>query len=755
LTFVFLLGLFFLSGASALVFQVAWLRLLALVVGVTVHAASAVLASFMGGLALGSWLGGHLADRARHPLRTFAVVELGIAISALAVPSALGAAAALYANLQPLAQEMGTPLAFVRLVSSAAVLLVPTTLMGASLPLLSRHVQAATPRADAVVSRIGALYAANTAGAITGTFVAGFVLIGAIGVTATTRAAAGLNVLVGVGALGLWWFSARHSWNRDSGVATRGAGQHATATGVQRVVLAIFALSGLAGLALEVVWFRLLVLFLPATIYAFTTMLGTVLLGIAVGSAIASWRVRTSTNPAQSLVRIQIATGVTILLSMAALAFTYRIGWRTSGMTQACILAMLPATMLMGATFPFGFSVWLENARNGIGGRVGLLYAVNVLGAVIGAVAGGFLLLPVLGTRGSLLVLSGVYIGCGCLLAAVSGGRRRALRAAAAGVATFVGAAWLLPDLYGSILARRYGRSERVVFYTEGMQTTVAVHDQASGQRVMYLDGLHQANDSAGMVRLHAEIGHLPMILHPEPRRALVIGLGGGVTAGAVASHASARVDVVELSSGVVEGSRYFATANGSILQKPNVRLHIGDGRNHLWLTSRRYDVLTADTIQPIHAGAGNLYSLEYFRLSRRVLNEGGLAVQWIGHREETHYKLIMRTFLAAYPHATLWADGGVMIGSLEPLIVSRAVYERRFRDPSARAALASGGLETFDRLLERYTAGPEEMQRFVGHGPVLTDDLPLLEYHRSIRNGGRAVDLSSLRGDVTRLLQP
>jgi len=745
-------ALFFLSGSSALVYQIVWLRLLALIVGVSVYAASAVLASFMGGLALGSWLGGRLADRLKHPLRAFGFVELGIAASALAVPAALHAAGTLYTLLHARAPDAVASLALIRVACSAVVLLVPTTLMGASLPLLARHVAG---RGSALATRIGLLYAANTAGGIAGAVLAGFVLIGGIGVTATTRYAAAINVIVGLSALAVSLAAGptpgetRDHPHRALQTDARAPG------GAERAVLIVFALAGLAGLALEVVWFRLLVLFLPATTYAFTTMLGTVLLGIAVGSALAASRVRRSSNPARSLSWIQISTGVLVILSMAALAYTYRIGWRTSGMIQACVVAMLPATTLMGATFPYGLAVWLKHGTNSVGARVGLLYAVNVCGAVVGAVAGGFLLLPLLGSRGSLLLLSAVYLGAGCLLTAASSGRRSCLRIAVIGCALFAAAGLVLPDLYASVLARRYPRGERLIFQEEGVQTTATVHHQPSGHNVLYLDGLHQANDSAPMVRVHAEIGHLPIVLHPDPQRALVIGLGGGVTAGAVASYPRTRIDIVELAGSVVSASRYFSQVNGGVLQKPHVRLQIDDGRNHLLLTQRRYDVVTADIIQPIHAGAGNLYSLEYFTLARRVMRQDALIVQWIGHREDLHYKLIMRTFLKAFPHTTLWADGSLMVGSLQPLGISRLAYERHVADPGVRFELARVGLDTFDALLRRYTAGPDEMRRFVGDGPILTDDRPLLEYHRSIRDSGPPVDLSSVRGDVRRHLQP
>lgn len=742
-----LVPLFLFSGASALVYQVAWLRLLSLIVGVTVHAASAVLASFMGGLALGAWLGGRIADRSRQPLRAFGLVEIGIAVSALAVPFALDATESIYASLHAALPHNGI-LTLIRFTCAGAVLLVPTTLMGASLPLLARHVQNRAGIDDSIVGRIGALYAANTTGGIVGIIAAGYFSIGAYGVTTTTRAAAAINLALGLIALALGSSGAGATASAAS-TAPAAPTPGAAVTRTQAAVLALFAVTGFIGLALEVVWFRLLVLFIPATTYAFTTMLATVLLGIALGSAIASARLRRTIDPAAALARVQIAAGIAVLLSMTALAITYRLGWRTSGMIQACVVAMLPATTLMGAIFPFGFAVWLKQSAADVGARIGQLYAVNVLGAVAGALAGGFVLLPWLGARASLLLLAGLYVLSGIVLAWTTAPRARAIRIAAAGSVLLVIAAVTLPDLYDAVRVRRYGATDRVIFRADGVQTTVAVHDEASGARVMYLDGLHQANDTGPMIRLHSEIGALALALHPAPRRALVIGLGGGVTAGAVAADPRVQVDVVELARGVVEGAAHFAGVNYDVLRAPNVNVRIDDGRNHLWLTEERYDIVTADTIQPIHAGAGNLYSREYFELSKRVLRDGGVTVQWIGHREDQHYRLIMRTFLAAYPNATLWADGGIMIGSVEPLALDRQVFERRFPTPEARAPLEAAGLASFDALLARFTAGPDEMRRFVGDGPLLTDDRPLLEYHRSLRNSGPQVDLSSLRSDV------
>lgn len=740
-------ALFLFSGFSALIYQIVWLRLLSLVFGVTVFAASAVLTSFMGGLAIGSWLGGRLADRVRRPLRAFAFVELGIAASALAVPAALGGAHALYAALHGRLPDAIVPLTAARLVCSGLVLLVPTTLMGASLPLLSRFVSS---QAGGNARRIGFLYAANTAGGILGTVLAGFSLIGGIGISASTRLAAAFNIAAGLGAVAL---ASRLEANGRAGVPEADTIPGGGSPG-PRAVLVVLAIAGFAGLALEVVWFRVLLLFLPATTYAFTTMLATVLAGIALGSLVAADTVERSPDPARGLARIQIATGVLVVLSIAVLAGTYGAGWLTMGLAPACIVALLPATTLMGATFPYGVAVWLKDAAGRVGSRVGILYAVNVCGAVAGSLAGAFLLLPLIGSRASLVVLGALYVVSGCLLVWSVFGTRPLLRTALAGGIAFSVAAAFVPDPFAAVIAQRYGRGEREMFRSEGVQTTATVHRQPAGRLVLYLDGLHQANDSDAMVRIHAEIGHLPMILHPDPSRALVIGLGGGVTAGAVAAHRRVATDVVELAGSVVRAASFFANVNGHVLGQPHVRLRTDDGRNYLSLTTGRYDVVTADIIQPIHAGAGNLYSREYFALARRVLKDGGLMLQWVGHREETHYKLIMRTFLEVFPSATLWSDGTLMVGSVQPLTISRSAFERRIADTDTRFALLQVGLESFEHLLARYTAGPDEMRLFVGEGPVLTDDRPLLEYHRSI-DAGRAVNVSSLRGDVMRHVRP
>ena len=216
--------------------------------------------------------------------------------------------------------------------------------------------------------------------------------------------------------------------------------------------------------------------------------------------------------------------------------------------------------------------------------------------------------------------------------------------------------------------------------------------------------------------------------------------------------HPDAAIDVVELSSSVLRGAAFFAHANDHVLARPNVRVRVDDGRNYLLTTTRRYDVVTADIIQPIHAGAGLLYSVEYYRLARRVLSDGGLMLQWVGHRPDTQYKLIVRSFQRVFPYTTVWAGGTLLVGSTRPLTLSRTSFERRRAHPGTRAALDAIGITDFESLLAMYVAGPRALELFVGSGEVLTDDRPRLEYHRSLPAESTAVDLSGLKRDLGEL---
>jgi spermidine synthase len=743
--------LFFASGLAGLVYQELWLRLLGLVFGVTVYAASTVLAGFMGGLALGSALGGRFADRVRRPLFVYGVAEVLVGLSALATPVALRAVEGVYVALHPSLPQVPGALTALRFALSIAVLLVPTMLMGATFPLVVRASLGGTRPLGEDAS---VLYAANTAGGIAGTLLAGFWMIGGLGIAVSFRCAAALNVAVGLGAVLL-----SRARERDASAVARPveAAEAAAPDALRRRLLVVFAVSGFASLALEVVWFRVLALFLQVTTYAFSIMLAAFLTGIAAGSAWAARLFRKDRNWLGWLVVLEVLLALAAGLSLLALDRSYDVlrlvepylgrpsDRRTVLMLAASFLTLVPATFLMGVAFPVGLRLFAQGEGGSTGARVGRFYAWNVCGSILGALAGGFVMLPALGSRRSVIVLSALSLASGLWLAlALPPERRRAAwNFAAVSTAAFALIAFSAPDPFAIALARRHP-GERLLWSQEGPQASVNVHQMANA-RVLYLDGKHQADDTPLVVRIHREIGALALAVHPRPRKVLVIGLGGGVTAGAAALDPSAQVDVVELSRSVIGGASWFAHVNGDVLSRPNVRMHVDDGRNVLLLTGERYDAVTADIIQPHHAGAGSLYSVEYFRLAQKVLAEGGIMVQWIGLRSEQHYKLILRTFLSVFPEVSLWGDGSLVVGSAAPLTLTPEAFARRLAEPGVREALAPLGVTDYASLAALHRADGPALRAFVGEGPLLTDDRPLVEYFLSLPPGDRPVDLDPL----------
>jgi spermidine synthase len=518
-------------------------------------------------------------------------------------------------------------------------------------------------------------------------------------------------------------------------------------------------------LALEIVWFRILVTLLRPTAYAFTIMLAAVLAGIALGSAIAAPLLRIGKRWLPVLTAVQLALAIAAVLSLNALVFLQDAdAWLVPILTDAgldayvapiivaSMIAMLPTTLLLGFAFPVGLSLWASHARDSAR-RIGVFYSLNVFGAIVGSILGGFALLPALGSRGSLIASAALALFSSVLLA-VSQWR---VRPNYAGFIAIVGPVAFVMSAMNAVDPHRVAApGERVIWRAEGVQTTVAIHEAGRGggghpRRVMYLDGMHQASDYPAMTFVHHRIGAMPVLLHPGAKDALVVGLGGGATAGAVGQFPGLAVDVVELSSAVVGGASFFRHINFDVLQRPNVSLRVDDGRNYLLTSRKKYDVVTADIILPRHAGAGALYSREYFQLVRRALNDDGLVLQWNGAESDTTYRMILRTFMSVFPDTTLWADGTLMLGSVKPFTLSRSTYDERRKDPHFRQLFNWD----YDTLVKMYLAGPTEIRAWLGDGPIVTDDKPVIEYFLSLPRDEGPADLRPLKARPEDIVRP
>lgn len=767
--------LLILSGFSALVYQVLWLRLLSLTFGVTIHAASTVLGAFMAGLAIGSFAAGRLADRARFPLRLFGVVELSIGLCALLTPAALAGVHGAYVAVFTRLPDSALLASIVRFTLPFVILIVPTALMGATLPLVMKS---SLRRLEGLGTRAGLLYASNTAGAIVGALAAGLYLIPQIGLRRSFLVAAAVNAAVGLTAIVTSFL--REGASRNPGAApapvapVTGQGTVAPTPGeheapslrVRYLVLAVFAVSGFASLALEIVWFRVLVIFLGPTSHAFTLMLATVLAGIAIGSYLITPIMRRRFDWLQVLAALQIGAALVALRSFHGLRRPPRApGWLEpllessqlaylAPVALSCVAAILPTAIFFGLAFPVGLRLWAGSGdERRAAEHIGVFYSVNVFGGIVGSIAAGFLLLPGLSSHGALIALAAMFLLSGLALQALLVRRQP--------VATVVAAAaGLLFVVWGQEVPRptafpRYHAGRPQLFHEEGVQTTVTVFGgPGTGDRVMYIDSHHQANDSPSMVFIHRRIGLLPAVLHPRPTRALVIGLGGGVTPGALSQYPGIVVDVVELSNGVVRGAEFFTHVNFDVLRRPNVTVRVDDGRNFLLRTRDLYDVITADAIIPTNAGANNLYSAEYFRLVSQALAPDGIALHWNGADSPTQYRLILRAFLKAFPNTTLWGDGKLMVGWKQRPQVSAARFDAMLNDPALREVLGLMNVQTFDHLARMFRANPEQTRALAGHGPYLTDDRPMIEYFATLPPEA-GTDLADVRGDINTIVRP
>lgn len=622
--------------------------MLGLTFGVTIYAASTVSASFMAGLALGSVVAGRVADRVRRPLVWFGAAEILIGATALATPGALAWLQQAYVRVYPALPHSLSALTLARFAMAFAVLIVPTALMGATLPLV---LKSSAFQATRFGERMALLYGMNTAGAIAGTVAAGLSFIPGRGIHATFLIAATLNLMVGLSAVAIGFMSrVNESAARPTTVApnVEAALPSELGPGRLRLILAVFAVSGFTSLALEVVWFRVLMLFLRPTVYAFALMLSSVLAGLAIGSYVVTPFLDRRRPWTTILAVLQFAIGIAAVLSFGTLSSTLGLTeavtpWLARIMAEwlvyplvGSMLAIFPTALLMGVTFPIGLRLWAGggHGQDNLARRIGTFYSLNVTGAILGSIAGGFLFLPRLGSQRSLITLGAMAFGSGLLLLAAAPGRRsRKTFAAIAASVAFVAAVVASPDPFEQFVAQRY-RNNTILWRDEGVDATVVVLRGTTGEISLTVNGNHQASTDGTQVYIHRSIGHLAMVLHPEARDALVIGLGGGATAGAVGIHDGVDLDVVELSDSVVRGAHCLGDINYGLFERPNVHMRVDDGRNHMLLTRRRYDVLTADVIHPIFAGSGNLYSAEYFRLVRQVLKPGGMVVQWVGgHR--------------------------------------------------------------------------------------------------------------------------
>ncbi|MEB2344490.1 MAG: fused MFS/spermidine synthase [Deltaproteobacteria bacterium] len=725
---------FLLSGFAALIYQTAWTRAFAFVFGTSELAVATVLAAYMGGLAAGSWVAGRHAHRVRRPVLVYGALEGGIAAAALAVPLAVRAATALHGVLfggQPeVPSSGGTGSALYFLGSSFLILLVPTALMGATLPLLARsgvHTQ------SQIGSRIGALYALNTAGAVAGTGMAAFWLLPALGLSRTVLVAVAANVVV---------FAIAAALARTAPPLAPATASTATPRRGFHWILPAVLVSGAVSFGYEVFWFRLLSHLLGGSVHAFSTMLASFLIGIAAGSAIAARLASSPERGGRGFAIAQLGIAALSVVAYTLLDRTPALAGLLAGVPREgadaliAIAVLLPGTLCIGATFPFAVRV-LARTPEEASAATARVYAWNTVGAIAGSIGAGFWLIPALGFPGALAAFVAASALLALLAATASVPRAPGLALGAAALAL---AAVLVPLEPPWTLLRtgplvREPQPGKVAFDAVGRTATVLLLDEGSqwslrtnGLPESTVMGRHGRPMKFGSGRW---LGILPTLARPESRELLVVGLGGGVAIELVPPSIE-RIDVIELEPEVVEANRRLSPLRRfDPLADPRVRVHVNDARGALQLTSRRFDAIVSQPSHPWTAGASHLYTREFFQLARRHLRPGGVLVQWMGmHFVDTELlRVLLATLLDSFPHVRVYgpylAGEFAFVASEQPLPIEETSARALAAAPGffARLGLLAPEAIAADLLLDE-----QGVRAFAAGAPVGTDDRNLLQ---------------------------
>ena len=764
-----LLICFFFSGAAGLIDQVVWSKALGLIFGHTAYAVATVLAVFMAGLASGSaWIGGRNA-RWDRPVVVYGWLELGVAATAAVSLAGLAGVRAVYVLVYPYAAGNGVILLMVRFAGSALVLFFPTFLMGGTLPVLVRGLARDSAELGARLSR---LYWINTAGAVTGTFAAGFLFLPSFGLRRTLGIAVALNLAAGMLALLLARAdvvptSAESGESSSPERLAASAGFVPPGSAPSRFFLICFGIVGATAMSYEIGWTRLLSTQLGSSTYAFTLMLGTFLTGIVLGSALFE---RWSRSHQPGSLTFAVTQTLTALSALAFLVFFTRLievlppilratheSFRGLVLAQfaASALAMLPAAVVFGFNFP-AVVVLIAGPRaatgTAAGAAVGRAYAWNTLGAILGAIAVGFWVMPRLGSFHLLAATAGVNL---VLAAAICWATSKRLwwkilavaaNFALLAAAIFVGFSNYFYDpavasfntmLYWNLYDRPLSLRENahaldIVYFRDGLNANISVA-RTDDYIALRTNGKVDASNHDATTQLL--VGHLGALAHP-PRRVLLVGFGSGMTASALLGYPELeRLDVVEIEPAVVDAAPLLAQLNRSALHDPRVHVTFDDARNFLFTTRLKYDLVISEPSNPWIAGVATLFTREFYAAVRGRLAPGGVLVQWMQAYSlyPADLRMLFATFLSEFHGATLWHGDAPDLILMAPSSPSGEILERAqalYGVPRLHDDFEQLGMEEAAGLFGFYMLDDTGLRKYSSAAQINTDDRTLLEYH-------------------------
>ncbi len=720
---IFAVGMFFLSGFTALVYETVWTRRLVLVFGATMTSASAVLAGFMAGMALGALWGSRLVGRTREPLRLYGFLELGVAAAAAAFPW-------IVEGVLLIVERTDLPAGPLRFALIFAALLPATTLMGATFPVLA-HFTAE----DDSGRGVGHLYAANLIGACLGTLVTAYILLACIGLAGSHWLAVSVNL--GIGALAL----SRPRQPQAPAPAKR------TRFSERPAIACLFA-AGLCGMAYEVVWLRILMPSFNNSAYGFAAVIFVFLLGLGGGSFLAA---RSPGLDIVALGGLQLLAALFAFVGYSLFELAELVQIRLGTMAPSTIrpvifaplietmLVLLPLAVLQGMLLPA--AVRLTASRVDAGPTAGRFYFWNTVGGILGALAAGFWLIPAINVQNTLFLTITLSAASGAGLMAWSTRVPRLRWGAPVFAASALALMWgafagrHLPEkVLLDWLNRSPSSQTELLFYADDPEASVAV---PAPVRRLIINGV----GVTGYTNATKMMAHIPLLLHPKPQRVLIICFGMGTTFRSALRH-PVDVEVVDLVPSVFETFRFFYADAAARAADPRAKRFVDDGRNHLLRSHGGYDVIIVDPSPPLYAaGTVNLYSKDFFELARRRLRPGGILSVWLPEYPEPDFKMVMKSFVSAMPQTQFWlgtADKGgiVMLGSQTPLPRDRVRVRERMKDPGLRTDLRelNGEFEREDAFWELALGSGESFRDYLSGSPEITDDFPRLEYpyHRA-----------------------
>lgn len=745
-----ILALFFISGFTGLVYEIIWARIFGLIFGNTTLAISTVLAAFMLGLALGSWKFGKYGDGLKNHLRTYALLEVGVGISALLIPALKGSLEALFALIHPTLQTVPFIFYLVKFALAFAVMLPATFLMGGTLPVISHVV--ITLREE-IGYGFGLLYSVNTLGAVCGTFLTAFFLIRALGVVESVFLAVALNILIGLAALGIFRFS---KIVKTTGIREKPSPPKVFPSNL-RFILWIMALSGFAALSYEVLWSRILVFLMTNSAYAFAAMLTTFLFGIAVGSYFGG-RVANHSKDHNSLLGwIEVVMGAAAFLAAYLLIhlpathekiLTFSPGtswWQFNGVRfLEAFIIMFPPTFLMGAAFPVAGKILVQDLSTMSAG-LGWLYFYNTIGGVVGSFLTGFLFIPIFGTSATMFAMVVVNLALGVVLLInreKSYSRKNPAFIAAGGMAVFVLVLIVTPKTMFAPVYAAVEKEYPIIDFREGIEGTATVHQAdlpMQHTKRIDVDGLNVAGTSFMLRTLQILQGNLPQFVNPNAQTVLQIGFGTGQTSHSALLHPIGNFTLVEISKDVMDLAKlHFSEINKGVLQNDRFNYTILDGKNFIKYTPEKYDVVMNDANYAVATPSASLFTRDHFEYCRRKLKPGGILSTWMTtDLDPGDFDIVLKTFQSAFPYSLLWMAPNcinkqvVLMGFTEPIKFDFQAIEKKFSDPQIKNDLAAVNINSPYDLLDCLVLDPQGIEQISKDAPLNSDDHPILEFSR------------------------